>query len=255
MTAASQLDRPGSIGRYHDGDRRVVWNQALLGQACPDPGFFDPHAWQAAGLVEGQGIGRGQALFIAGQADAHWVLRHYRRGGVVAHFNADQYIGWLNAHCRPMREFDMLIRLQSLGLAVPCPIAAQAVRCAGLAYRADLITERIVDSTPLADQLARARLATANWRSLGRVLAELHSNGVWHADLNARNVLVDGQSRFHLIDFDRARFRRDGAWRQANLKRLRRSLDKFAMRWRPFYFTEADWAALCEAYDEAFGGA
>ncbi|WP_198025103.1 3-deoxy-D-manno-octulosonic acid kinase [Salinisphaera hydrothermalis] len=253
MTAASELDPPDPVGQHDDGSRRVVWNQTELGPACPSRAFFDFGGWQASGRVEGQGIGRGQALFIVGEGGARWVLRHYRRGGVIAHLNADRYFGPLNDRCRPMREFDLLTRLRAIGLDVPRPIAAQAVRSAGLAYRADLVTERIIDSSPLADHLTRIRLAQIHWRHLGRTLARLHTCGVWHADLNARNVLIDADDRFYLIDFDRARFRADGSWRQANLKRFRRSLDKFAGRWATFNFAEADWQALLEGYREAFG--
>jgi 3-deoxy-D-manno-octulosonic acid kinase len=51
---------------------------------------------------------------------------------------------------------------------------------------------------------------------------------VCHADLNLHNLLLDAQSRVYLIDFDRGTRRAAGAWKAANLARLRRSLDKVA---------------------------
>jgi 3-deoxy-D-manno-octulosonic acid kinase len=57
-------------------------------------------------------------------------------------------------------------------------------------------------------------------------VARFHRAGVWHADLNAHNVLVTADG-LYLIDFDRGRMRIPSpAWQQANLQRLRRSLLK-----------------------------
>src|SRR6185312_24099 len=58
------------------------------------------------------------------------------------------------------------------------------------------------------------------------VVGRFHRAGIWHADLNAHNVLVS-PAGLHLIDFDRGRQRAPAAgWRLANLRRLRRSLLK-----------------------------
>ncbi|MBH04580.1 MAG: hypothetical protein CMP08_10765 [Xanthomonadales bacterium] len=85
-------------------------------------------------------------------------------------------------------------------------------------------------------------------------IATLHARGVCHADLNARNILLDGAHKPWLIDFDRARYRnpRRGRWRESNLARLKRSLDKFAARAPVFHFGRADWAALRAGYETAF---
>ena len=67
----------------------------------------------------------------------------------------------------------------------------------------------------------------AFWRHIGAEIRRFHAAGVVHADLNARNVLVGKKDAVHLVDFDRARISvRNAAAFEANLRRLRRSLDK-----------------------------
>jgi 3-deoxy-D-manno-octulosonic acid kinase len=58
----------------------------------------------------------------------------------------------------------------------------------------------------------------------------MHEAGVWHADLNAYNILLDPQGKAWLIDFDKGRVRPllSAERRRGNLLRLRRSLVKVA---------------------------
>ena len=103
----------------------------------------------------------------------------------------------------------------------------------GFFYSADLITRRIADAETLAQCLAQGRVDAALAEAVGRVIGRFHRAGVWHADLNAHNVLVapDG---VYLIDFDRGQLREPAvAWQQANLQRLLRSLVKLEAAARP----------------------
>lgn len=229
----------------------LLWDTELVG-GIPDGTLFDPESWRADGALANQAQGRGTAYFLRAPTGGHWVLRHYRRGGMVARVNRDRYL-WTGARrSRPGREARILAGLYNRGLAVPRPVAALARRVGGISYTADLITVAIEDSLPLADHLQSVCLPESGWKRLGATIARLHRAGVWHADLNARNVLLTAGEFFHLIDFDRARHREDGAWRQANLARLKRSLDKFAAQARVFHFTVRDWAALNEGYEAEF---
>lgn len=236
----------GRIRCTQQGARVLAWNPAVLA-APPEPTIFSPTYWREAGALRGSAAGRGEAYFLTTADEAHWVLRHYRRGGLLARFNRDAYLFTGTARSRPVRELSILADLQARALPVPTPVAAQLTR-AGPCYRADLIIAEIPDCDTLADRLAARPLADAAWTGLGALLARFHAIGLWHADLNARNILIDGADDFHLIDFDRARFRSDGRWRQANLSRLRRSLDKFAACESAFHFADAQWQALLGGY-------
>lgn len=233
------------------GHRLLAWNPALLAQA-PSHESFEPYYWRQRGALLAEAEGRGAAYFIQPDESQTWVLRHYRRGGLLARINRDRYL-WTGALAtRAAREARLLATLYNRGLPVPRPVAARAVRQAGLVYSADLITLALPGTEPLAERLMRAPLVATGWQAIGKVIAEMHRAGVWHADLNARNILTADDETFYLIDFDKARFRGDGKWRRANLARLRRSFDKFSANQRDFYFAESDWIALTGGYQSAF---
>jgi 3-deoxy-D-manno-octulosonic acid kinase len=210
-----------------------------------DFAFFDPATWRDRGALIGHARGRG-AAWIVRHDGRELVLRHYRRGGIFGPWLGDRYL-WLGfARSRGAREWRLLADLHARGLAVPRPIAA-GVRRRGLIYRADLVTERIAAAESLARRLSHAPLDVEAWRAIGRCIRRFHAVGVYHADLNAHNVLL-AASGVHLIDFDRGRLRPSGPWESANLARLRRSLDKLAREDKQFGFREEDWSALLAAY-------
>jgi 3-deoxy-D-manno-octulosonic acid kinase len=217
--------------------------------------LFDPEFWRARGELAAVSGGRGSAWFIAsGQRD--WVLRHDRRGGFIARFSRDRYVWAGEDRVRSFAEWRLLQRLTLQGLPVPKPIAARYQR-AGLFYRCDLITQRIVGAQPLSAVLAERGLPEAEWRAVGAVIARLHDAGVDHADLNAHNLLIGGVGGVSVIDFDRGRVRgAPGRWALGNLQRLRHSLDKIsrglpADRWA----AAPGWEWLMAGYGAARGGA
>lgn len=233
----------------------MLWDRQVFGSQAPEASCFDPEALRSHDALLASAEGRGAAYFFRAMNDAVWVLRHYRRGGLLARINPDLYLWTGDMKTRPVREFRLLAVLYNQGLPVPKPVAARAVYRRGLCYGADLITRAVPDTEPLADRLTRTPVSASGWQMLGREIAAMHRGGVWHADLNARNILMVNDETFYLIDFDRARLRSDGSWRQANLARLRRSLDKFSAKQHKFYFTDNDWAALTGGYQSAFAGA
>ena len=90
-----------------------------------------------------------------------------------------------------------------------------------------LLTRRITNADPLADLISDRAGDPALWRGTGRCIRKFHDFGLVHADLNARNILVDQNDRIYLIDLDRARIVKNStAAFDANLKRLKRSLVK-----------------------------
>ena len=214
----------------------------------PKPEHFEPDWWRAAGRIIGEATGRGSAWFIDVDNE-QWVLRHYRRGGVVGRFNQDAYLFTGEARSRPVRELRLLAEMEGRGLPVPAPVAMRLQRH-GLFYRADLLTVR-VPGRPLSALLADGAADPALFAVIGEVIGRFHREGVFHADLNAHNILVDGHS-VHLIDFDRGEWRSPGRWQRANLDRLQRSLRKLlADQWRGNAHWLQCWLALEQAWQEA----
>ena len=98
--------------------------------------------------------------------------------------------------------------------------------------------------------LSKTAMTTEQWQSLGQCIARFHKHGVYHADLNAKNILI-ADEQFYLIDFDRGELRTPKAdWQKANMERLLRSFRKELAKLPQLGFTEAHWQLLHNAYSE-----
>ncbi|RAP57624.1 3-deoxy-D-manno-octulosonic acid kinase [Oleiagrimonas sp. MCCC 1A03011] len=213
--------------------------------------WFDPDAWERASRLRARGGGRASACFVDTPIGP-CVLRHFHRGGMVARLLGDRYLWNGRERTRSFAEFRLLVHLCAVDLPVPQPVTARYQRY-GMYYTADLITRQIEGATTLAACLAEGRLDTALTAETGRLVARFHRHGVWHADLNAHNVLVAPEG-LYLIDFDRGELRRPASgWRQSNLQRLRRSLVKLgAARDGEAAFEQECWTPLMHAYASAW---
>lgn len=187
----------------------------------PGPHLFDPQAAAMNAIPVSQG-GRQAAWFVQGDF-GEAVLRHYRRGGLMARVNRYHY-WWTGAQAtRAYAEFELLHYMAAAGLSVPEPLAASYTR-QGLFYTASILVRRIPQVQTLVQVLSQGHHDAV----AGAVLA-MHQAGIWHADLNAYNILINHQGLVWLIDFDKGRhLSMTTARRTANLARLRRSLVKVA---------------------------
>ena len=218
----------GALGKQDDISS-VVLEQAgrtihlRLDRLVPEPALqrFDPSylSSQAQAVASG---GRAAAWFVQ-LAPLDAVLRHFKRGGLMARLVRERYL-WLGlARTRSFAEFDLLRVMWQAGLPVPRPLGA-AVWRGRLTYRAALLTLRIKDARPLAHCTE-----PEVWLEAGRVVAQMHQFDVWHADLNVFNLLVDAQDKVWIIDLDRGRRQALTATQRAeNLSRLLRSVRKVA---------------------------
>jgi len=212
--------------------------------------FFEPEYWRKHDSIEGTARGRGTTWFIR-TGDSSFVLRHYRRGGLMAKVTKDRFLWSGEGETRAFAEWYLTYHLHRAGLPVPTPIAARYQR-KGMFYRADLITQRIENSEPLADRLLRGPLPFTQWIAVGRVIRRFHDAGVCHADLNAHNILLTAE-QVYLIDFDRGELRKRGWWADTTLTRLYRSLEKVTLLAAPDSFTFEDWHSLLAGYRESAG--
>jgi 3-deoxy-D-manno-octulosonic acid kinase len=209
--------------------------------------WFEPRHWHALGAVRGTHAGRGTTLVFE-HAERCYLLRHYSRGGLVSRFNHDSYVWLGEAHTRPLAELRLNMLLHQQGLPVPLPVAVRYER-QGPLYRADIITEYLPDTATLAERLATGEVGLPTWAAIGRCIRRFHDHGVCHPDLNAHNILLRGDEEVFLIDFDRAsRRRKPGLWRDANLARLRRSLDALEDGRAARRFDDTQWQCLLAAW-------
>ena len=97
--------------------------------------------------------------------------------------------------------------------------------------------------------LLAGALKDTHWRAIGAAVAALHGAGADHPDLNAHNVLVGPEGEIRVIDFDRGRLRKPGAWAERNLDRLQRSLAKVADESALRRVLPEQWALLKAGYE------
>lgn len=205
---------------------------------------FDP-GWFEAGDRGGSDFSGGRGNVVRrSTAAGELVLRHYLRGGLPRHLVRRHYL-WTGAErTRAFREFRLLQALAGAGLRVPEAVAARYWR-RGPVYRAALVTALVPAAQTLLERLEQAPAqAPMLLERTAEAVAALHAQGVWHADLNASNLLIDADGAVWLIDFDRARTGiHDRGRLAANLERLRRSLRK-RLPGPALAAAEAAWPAL-----------
>ena len=236
----------GQRHRTVDGAMLIATTSAVSVLESGGESVFDPHYWAAQGRLSATAQGRGSAWFIKTDTD-DWVLRHFRRGGLLARALTDRYF-WLGENAvRAFVEWRLCAHLHALGLPVPAPVAARYSR-QGLLYRCDLITRRIEGAATFSAALALAPLPADHWRNVGRAIAQLHAAGLDHADLNAHNILLDAQGMVSVIDLDRGRLRSKGSWSRGNLARLKHSVEKISARLPAGRFDETCWRQLLDGY-------
>lgn len=217
--------------------------------------YFQPEFWQQQGLVTGQSKGRNTVWFIRQPYGKEAVLRHYYRGGLVGKLNKDKFWPEPPAQSRAMAEFSLLWQMRLWGLPVPRPCAALYQKHS-FGYSADILIERISGTTDLAHLLQQRALTGAELQQLGALIARFHQHNVYHSDLNCHNILLDNQGQFWLIDFDKCAIRScadfpEQSWKQQNLQRLLRSLNKEKQQLPVFHWQQDQFAALELGYQQA----
>ncbi|GHE97079.1 3-deoxy-D-manno-octulosonic acid kinase [Thalassotalea profundi] len=211
------------------------------------PKMLTPHYWQEKNAVKGQAHGRGITYFVENNSQ-HWVLRHYYRGGLIGKFNKDSYFFTGYKHTRAAKEYQLLHRLVELNLPAPAPVA-YAIHRSAFFYHANILTSRIIDSKDLVALLTKAPLPESLWFAIGQCIANFHSHGIYHHDLNAHNILIDKNNKVWVIDFDQGEQRViQKSWQQANIKRLLRSFNKEKQKLPSFHWQFNDWKILMEGY-------
>jgi len=225
----------------------ILYDTARMGK--PSDELFTADYWSARNAVTARGGGRAGVLFIRNDQH-HWVLRHYRRGGLIGKLIYDWYF-WRGAEqTRAFREWRLLHQLRAKTFPVPVPVATRYVR-SGFGYRADLITEALPPGRTLAQTMVGATLTDDVWRKVGAAVARLHKAGVHHADLNAHNILLGESAQVFILDFDRGRLRARGSWERAVLNRLQRSLNKIKAQNKNARFGEREWSELMRGYEKS----
>jgi len=178
---------------------------------------------------ETQTSGRCPVQIITMSDGSQIVLRWYYHGGVLAPL----FRGLFWGRSRAERELVAVQAARTRGISTPQVLGAIEWRW-GLLYHAALITEYIPDTITLTEFISREKSLNIRKQVLGLVagiLAKMHDNGIFHQDLNTKNILVQNYAqnpKVWFIDFDRAKLKNkvELKKRLLNLSRLERSVRK-----------------------------
>lgn len=234
-----------NISEFHKCGQHIRYDAGIFKSI--EEVSFNSRVWAQRSSIVGFAEGRGTTFFVQHQG-RDYVLRHYQRGGLVAKISKDKYL-WLGLHfTRPWKEWQLLEKMLKQGLPVPIPAAIKVERT-GLSYSADIMMHRIPHARTVMNILIVEALSEGYWIAIGSMIRRFHEKGVFHADLNANNILIDEGGRCYLIDFDRCKYRKPNLqWQKENLLRLKRSLTKISNNEDVFYFSEMNWHSLLRGY-------
>jgi tRNA A-37 threonylcarbamoyl transferase component Bud32 len=164
---------------------------------------------------------------------------------------------------RPFCELEVTEQARRRGIATLEVIGAWIERRWGPFYRGWLMTRELSGARDLSSVLREDSHVGAEkgalLREVARSIRWMHHRGLYHQDLNLKNVLVraeNGLVRVYIIDLDKARLFGgavpDGR-AKSNLARLYRSIRKLDpdQRW----FTREEWDEFRRFYREADLGA
>ena len=202
---------------------QVIFDDGLVMK--PGAQLFDSDAWgdRATPHSEGRSV-----VWRIQKEKGCWLLKHYWRGGLVGRLVSRHYWFLGFRATRMAREYRLLCDMHQAGLPVPRPVAALAQRHLLLFYSGSLLTEYLEDCESLASRIRSGAISDVPWEAVGALIRRFHDEGVMHHDLNASNILL-GPEQIYLIDFDKGRqvsSSGQAGWKDGNLRRLRRSLDK-----------------------------
>ena len=227
----------------------ILYDKAIINQISAER--FTAEGWLHAEVLTGslRSAGRGNTMFV-GNVPRQFVLRHYRRGGLLGKLVRNTYVFSGEDLTRSFMEWRLLDKLAANNMNVPRPAAARFVR-RGTFYTADLITVRIPDVVSLSQYIAAEDRNEAFWQTLGAAIWKFHEAGVYHADMNAYNVQVDKDGDIWMLDFDKGALKPPGPWQQETLSRLHRSLKKVLDLDPKLHFRATNWEQLLEGYFNA----
>ena len=206
-------------------------------QCVLDLGLHDPTVLLAQACIKTWTTGGRAPHPVIGVGDDVWVIKSYRRGGMVGKFNEDFYFGSM----RFLSELRVCTHAIREGVPTVAPIAL-VLRRRGLGCRAWLVSPFLAETFTLKDALLRPETTLdaknpenalcALSRVAGTAVRRMHDVGIDHRDLNLGNLLVLPPARHSepdvlILDWDRARLRNDnGTFGYQNLLRLLRSAFK-----------------------------
>ena len=216
------------------------------------------HSGRAHEVSRFEGRERLRALSLAGGDTA--LIRAYRHGGVLRAFTGGVFCSWPP---RPFRELNITEEIRRRGIPTVETYGAYVEQLWGPFYRGWLVTRELNGAQDLwqafksgfVQELGTDRIL----RAVAGSLRALHREGVYHSDLNLKNILVckeQGGVKGYIIDFDKAKLEVGNLPPELvrrNLNRLLRSVNKLDPA--RTYFLTSYWEDFVNCYYGVEGNA
>ncbi len=178
-----------------------------------------------------EGRGRLRALVLPSGDTA--LIRAYRHGGLLRACTGDIFFSWPP---RPFRELTITEEIRRRGISAVEAYGAYVEQVWGPFYRGWLVTRELKGAQDLWQAFKSGFVQELGingvLRAVADTLRDLHREGVYHTDLNLKNILVcKGEEgvRGYIIDFDKAKLvlgQLPPELVRRNLSRLLRSINK-----------------------------
>ena len=161
------------------------------------------------------------------------LIRAYRHGGVLRACTGSVFWSWPP---RPFRELSITEEIRRRGVPTVETYGAYVEQLWGPFYRGWLVTRELTGAQDLWQAFKSGFVQELGIDRILRAVAEslraLHREGVYHTDLNLKNILVckeSGGVKGYIIDFDKAKLvlgNLPPLLVRRNLSRLLRSVNK-----------------------------
>lgn len=212
--------------------------------------------WERRGLALGEESpfhGRQRLRSIHLSNDETVLVRSYHHGGIFRHLTGEFFFTWPP---RPFVELALTEEARRRGIPTLEVLGAWIERIAGPVYRGWLMSRELTGARDLWAVLQGGPCeGEALFRAVAQSVRRMHRRGIYHADLNLKNILIRQEGEkivSYLIDLDKARLFAGEVPRrkaQRNLRRLLRSACKLDPDRR--FFSNERWELLVRSYQEA----
>ena len=168
----------------------ITSSASTMSGASANPAAMVAAGESLSGTASAGGAEAGQTPKSSGRCYYPLCLRAYWRGGMIGKWLKRGYFRFSHTAARAQQEFELTYQLFHEGLPVPRPLIARE-KVGWLFVQNDLLLEQIPFSLNLAEILARrGTLSDKEIALVAQSLKSLFKAGVYHSDLNIRNILI-----------------------------------------------------------------
>jgi 3-deoxy-D-manno-octulosonic acid kinase len=217
--------------------------EGISAEACLAGGHQQPGRFEGRERLRSLDLANGDRALI----------RTYRHGGLFRHCSGGVFYSWPP---RPFRELVITEEIRRRGIPTVETYGACVKRIWGPFYRGWLVTREVAGAQDLWQAFKGGLVQELGIERVLRAVAEslraLHREGVYHADLNLKNILIAKEQnaiKGYIIDFDKAKlFLGDlpPELARRNINRLLRSVNKLDPQ--RTHFSIAHWDQFMSFY-------